>query len=101
MSSMESQSYVDFFASQLGLIADWQTAHLYEYTTQCKSPLIALMRAAADASVWISKDNKIRGNEPQAVPVQMIFCMKEKNQKKVSIIFLSECPKLTSADQQS
>jgi chitin synthase len=44
------------------------TAHLYEYTTQ----------------VSLASDLQFRGAEKGIVPVQMIFCLKEKNQKKLN-----------------
>src|SRR6201994_3418200 len=43
-------------------------AHLYEYTTQ----------------VSLDADLKFKGAEKGVVPCQMIFCMKEKNQKKLN-----------------
>ncbi|OAG01441.1 chitin synthase 2 [Paraphaeosphaeria sporulosa] len=44
------------------------TAHVYEYTTQ----------------VSLDSDLKFKGAEKGIVPVQMIFCMKERNQKKLN-----------------
>jgi chitin synthase len=44
------------------------TAHVYEYTTQ----------------VNISPSLKIEGAEKGVVPVQVLFCLKEKNQKKIN-----------------
>ena len=44
------------------------TAHVYEYTTQ----------------VSLDADLKFKGAEKGIVPCQMIFCMKEKNQKKLN-----------------
>nr|ODN74974.1 chitin synthase [Cryptococcus depauperatus CBS 7841] len=44
------------------------TAHLYEYTTQLS----------------ISSSGKIGPGGPNTVPVQLIFCLKEKNQKKIN-----------------
>ncbi|KAI9839164.1 MAG: hypothetical protein M1819_003157 [Sarea resinae] len=44
------------------------TAHVYEYTTQ----------------VSLDSDLKFKGAEKGIVPVQMIFCLKEKNQKKLN-----------------
>lgn len=45
------------------------TAHLYEYTTQ----------------LWIDSGGRIEpGDRSRNVPIQMIFCMKEKNQKKIN-----------------
>ncbi|KAF2684261.1 glycosyltransferase family 2 protein [Lentithecium fluviatile CBS 122367] len=44
------------------------TAHVYEYTTQ----------------VSLDSDLKFKGAEKGIVPVQMIFCLKEQNQKKLN-----------------
>ncbi|KAL1592291.1 Chitin synthase, class 2 [Paraconiothyrium brasiliense] len=44
------------------------SAHVYEYTTQ----------------VSLDSDLKFKGAEKGIVPVQMIFCMKERNQKKLN-----------------
>ncbi|EKM49889.1 glycosyltransferase family 2 protein [Phanerochaete carnosa HHB-10118-sp] len=44
------------------------TAHIYEYTTQ----------------ISVSPSMKIEGAEKGFVPVQVIFCLKEKNQKKIN-----------------
>ncbi|KAK7455190.1 Chitin synthase 4 [Stygiomarasmius scandens] len=44
------------------------TAHIYEYTTQ----------------VCVTPSLKLEGGEKNHVPVQMIFCLKEKNQKKIN-----------------
>ncbi|KLO11794.1 glycosyltransferase family 2 protein [Schizopora paradoxa] len=44
------------------------TAHIYEYTTQ----------------ISITPSKKIEGHEKNIVPVQLIFCLKEKNQKKIN-----------------
>ncbi|KAF8959174.1 glycosyltransferase family 2 protein [Flammula alnicola] len=44
------------------------TAHIYEYTTQ----------------ISVSPSLKIEGAEKGVVPVQIIFCLKEKNQKKIN-----------------
>ncbi|KAF2877268.1 chitin synthase-domain-containing protein [Massariosphaeria phaeospora] len=44
------------------------TAHLYEYTTQ----------------VSLDSDLKFKGAEKGIVPCQMMFCMKERNQKKLN-----------------
>ncbi|KAI0027761.1 glycosyltransferase family 2 protein [Vararia minispora EC-137] len=43
-------------------------AHIYEYTTQ----------------ISVTPSNKIEGPEKGLVPVQLIFCLKEKNQKKIN-----------------
>jgi chitin synthase len=44
------------------------TAHVFEYTTQ----------------VAIDTENNIRGHATGLVPVQILFCLKEKNAKKVT-----------------
>ncbi|KAF4621803.1 hypothetical protein D9613_012089 [Agrocybe pediades] len=44
------------------------TAHIYEYTTQ----------------ISVTPSLKIEGAERGTVPVQIIFCLKEKNQKKIN-----------------
>ncbi|KAI5989993.1 glycosyltransferase family 2 protein [Pisolithus albus] len=44
------------------------TAHIYEYTTQ----------------ISVSPSMEIEGAEKGIVPVQVIFCLKEKNQKKIN-----------------
>ncbi|KAI9462964.1 glycosyltransferase family 2 protein, partial [Boletus coccyginus] len=44
------------------------TAHIYEYTTQ----------------ISVSPSMKIEGAEKGIIPVQLIFCLKEKNQKKIN-----------------
>ncbi|KAG6836145.1 hypothetical protein H0H93_010914 [Arthromyces matolae] len=44
------------------------TAHIYEYTTQ----------------ISVNPNLKIEGPEKGVVPVQVIFCLKEKNQKKIN-----------------
>ncbi|RDB15269.1 Chitin synthase 4 [Hypsizygus marmoreus] len=44
------------------------TAHIYEYTTQ----------------ISVTPNLKIEGPEKGVVPVQIIFCLKEKNQKKIN-----------------
>ncbi|KAF8187725.1 glycosyltransferase family 2 protein [Pholiota molesta] len=44
------------------------TAHIYEYTTQ----------------ISVNPSLKIEGAEKGVVPVQVIFCLKEKNQKKIN-----------------
>ncbi|KAI0051502.1 glycosyltransferase family 2 protein [Auriscalpium vulgare] len=44
------------------------SAHIYEYTTQ----------------ISITPSNKIEGSEKGIMPVQIIFCLKEKNQKKIN-----------------
>lgn len=44
------------------------TAHIYEYTTQLS----------------IDPDLKFRGREKGIMPVQILFCLKERNQKKIN-----------------
>lgn len=44
------------------------TAHIYEYTTQ----------------ISVTPSMKIEGAEKGVIPVQIIFCLKEKNQKKIN-----------------
>jgi chitin synthase len=44
------------------------TAHLFEYTTQ----------------VCVTPDLKVLGHEKGCVPVQILFCLKEKNAKKIN-----------------
>ncbi|KAG8919708.1 Chitin synthase, class 1 [Tulasnella sp. 417] len=44
------------------------TAHIYEYTTQ----------------VTVTPELRLHGSERGTVPVQVIFCLKEKNQKKIN-----------------
>ncbi|EIW81631.1 glycosyltransferase family 2 protein [Coniophora puteana RWD-64-598 SS2] len=44
------------------------TAHIYEYTTQ----------------ISVTPSMKIEGAEKGIVPVQLLFCLKEKNQKKIN-----------------
>jgi chitin synthase len=44
------------------------TGHLFEYTTQ----------------VCVTPDLKVHGHEKGYVPVQMLFCLKEKNAKKIN-----------------
>jgi chitin synthase len=44
------------------------TAHLFEYTTQ----------------VCVTPDLKVHGHDNGFVPVQVLFCLKEKNAKKIN-----------------
>ena len=44
------------------------TAHLFEYTTQ----------------ISVSTDLKVHGHEKGFVPIQILFCLKEKNAKKIN-----------------
>lgn len=44
------------------------TAHIYEYTTQ----------------ISVDPDLKFRGQEKGIMPVQILFCLKERNQKKIN-----------------
>ncbi|ANB12885.1 chitin synthase CHS2 [Sugiyamaella lignohabitans] len=56
-------------------------AHIFEYTTQ----------------VSLDDDLKFQGAEKGIVPVQMLFCLKEKNQKKINShrwLFNAFCPLL-------
>lgn len=43
-------------------------AHIFEYTTQ----------------VCVDQDSRVRGHEKGMVPVQILFCLKEKNKKKLN-----------------
>ena len=45
------------------------TAHLFEFTTQ----------------IAVDREMKIRGHRDGIVPVQVLFCLKEKNAKKVCL----------------
>jgi cellulose synthase/poly-beta-1,6-N-acetylglucosamine synthase-like glycosyltransferase len=47
--------------------------------------------------VAISSDGKIKPGDARNVPIQLIFCMKERNQKKVSRVMSMQL----TADQQS
>lgn len=56
-------------------------AHIFEYTAQ----------------VCLSSDMKFQGAEKKLVPVQMIFCLKERNAKKINShrwLFNAFCPQL-------
>lgn len=44
------------------------TAHIFEYTTQ----------------ISVDPEGKFKGAEKGLVPVQMVFCLKEKNAKKIN-----------------
>ncbi|KAH9011451.1 chitin synthase 2, partial [Lactarius hengduanensis] len=44
------------------------SAYIYEYTTQ----------------IAVTESNRIEGAEKGIVPVQIVFCLKEKNQKKIN-----------------
>jgi len=62
-------------------------AHIYEYTTQSASAchLLSLFSLVLMSSaVSVTPSNKIEGAEKGIVPVQIIFCLKEKNQKKIN-----------------
>lgn len=61
------------------------TAHIYEYTTQ-STCLLSLYVYLADPLylVSVTPSMKIEGAERGVVPVQVIFCLKEKNQKKIN-----------------
>lgn len=57
------------------------TAHIYEFTTQLS----------------IDSDLKFKGLEKGIVPTQIIFCLKERNQKKINShrwMFNAFCPLL-------
>ncbi|CAK7898160.1 chitin synthase 1 [[Candida] anglica] len=57
------------------------TAHLFEYTTQ----------------ISIDENLKFKGDEKSLAPVQVLFCLKEKNQKKINShrwLFNAFCPVL-------
>ncbi|TFK68451.1 glycosyltransferase family 2 protein [Pluteus cervinus] len=60
-------AYQDGLAKNMINNAD-VTAHIYEYTTQ----------------VSVNPSLKLEGAERGVVPVQIIFCLKEKNQKKIN-----------------
>ncbi len=59
------------------------TAHIYEYTTQGRFPAILVLSfpGLMRAIVTVTPALKI---EPIETPVQIIFCLKEKNQKKIN-----------------
>lgn len=57
------------------------TAHLFEYTTQ----------------ISIDENLKFKGDEKNLTPVQVLFCLKERNQKKINShrwLFNAFCPLL-------
>lgn len=57
------------------------TAHLFEYTTQ----------------ISIDENLKFKGDEKNLAPVQVLFCLKERNQKKINShrwLFNAFCPAL-------
>lgn len=57
------------------------TSHLFEYTTQ----------------ISIDENLKFKGDEKSLAPVQVLFCLKEKNQKKINShrwLFNAFCPAL-------
>ena len=67
------------------------TAHIYEYTTQSPSdssrisPRSSNTNAAGEMiTVSIDPDLKFKSAERCLVPVQVIFCLKEKNAKKLN-----------------
>ena len=64
------------------------SAHIYEYTTQSTFPdfhtLIVRRLKTRKKKVSLTESNKIEGAEKGIVPVQIIFCLKEKNQKKIN-----------------
>jgi chitin synthase len=60
------------------------TAHIYEYTTQSLSRCHLSVSCLNAITVSVSPSMKIEGAEKGVVPVQIIFCLKEKNQKKIN-----------------
>lgn len=61
------------------------TAHIYEYTTQSMSTnLGSVFLLTYRWIVSVTPSLKIEGAERGTVPVQVIFCLKEKNQKKIN-----------------
>lgn len=62
------------------------TAHIYEYTTQSRflTFFYACSVLTMSLSVSVTPSMKIEGPEKGIVPVQIIFCLKEKNQKKIN-----------------
>jgi chitin synthase len=60
-------------------------AHIYEYTTQSTCLIMVAFSDLLNVkTVSITESNKIEGAEKGIVPVQIIFCLKEKNQKKIN-----------------
>jgi chitin synthase len=59
-------------------------AHVYEYTTQSLSCRHLPVSNLNVVTVSVSPSMKIEGAEKGVVPVQIIFCLKEKNQKKIN-----------------
>lgn len=59
-------------------------AHVYEYTTQSLSRRYLPVSNLNAITVSVSPSMKIEGAEKGVVPVQIIFCLKEKNQKKIN-----------------
>jgi chitin synthase len=60
-------------------------AHIYEYTTQgAYGRYLFSQLSYVFSLVSVSPSNKIEGAEKGIVPVQIIFCLKEKNQKKIN-----------------
>jgi chitin synthase len=62
------------------------TAHIYEYTTQSASDVdnTLLPNYLIFYAVSVTSSNKLEGAEKGIVPVQIIFCLKEINQKKIN-----------------
>ncbi|ELU36712.1 glycosyltransferase family 2 protein [Rhizoctonia solani AG-1 IA] len=61
------------------------TAHIYEYTTQSKSCCFARTNPPyAFLVVSVTPSMRIEGAERGTMPCQIIFCLKEKNQKKIN-----------------
>jgi chitin synthase len=60
------------------------SAHIYEYTTQSAYYQHLFISCLTSCIVSVTPSNKIEGAEKGIVPVQIIFCLKEKNQKKIN-----------------
>ena len=60
------------------------SAHIYEYTTQSAYYQHLVINCLTSLIVSVTPSNKIEGAEKGIVPVQIIFCLKEKNQKKIN-----------------
>jgi chitin synthase len=63
------------------------TAHIYEYTTQSASDVDVFSLLPIFLTFYVvsvTPSNKLEGAEKGIVPVQLIFCLKEKNQKKIN-----------------
>jgi chitin synthase len=57
------------------------SAHIYEYTTQSAyyQHLLYRLSCLTPSVVSVTPSNKIEGADKGIVPVQLIFCLKEKN----------------------